>query len=259
MPGSSRIVWVLSILSLSLPAAELKIDHVTVCGQSLPPMEAKLERLGIHWEFGGPHANHATEMAIASFADGSYLELIAVQPDADPGAVAKHTWSKYMEEKAGPCAWAVRSSDVLAEANRLRATGLRVSALNKSGRTRPDGFRLDWETAQVGTEGNGVFFPFLIRDFTPREKRAFPSGKPGNPHLRGVTAVVIAVSDVNAAAARFRKAYDLPPPQRKDDRAVFPGTPVILQKLPRRVAEFGEGVTAFEVTGQGGKTIRIEH
>ena len=52
----------------------------------------------------------------------------------------------------------------LAEADRLRAAGIQVSGLNQSGRTRPDGFRLDWETAQVGTEGNGVFFPFLIQD-----------------------------------------------------------------------------------------------
>lgn len=247
MPRLSRTVWVLLTLSLRLAvSAELQIDHVTVCGQSLVPLEGRLDKLGIHWEYGGPHANHATEMAIASFADGSYLELIAAQPDAVQEAIAKHTWNLYMKGNAGPCAWAVRSADVTAEANRLRGAGIKVSAVNKSGRTRPDGFRLDWETVQVGTEGNGVFFPFLIHDVTPREKRAFPSGKPNNPQLRGVSAVVMAVKDVAEATGRFRKAYGVLPKM------------VVLQQSPYRAMKFGEGVTAFEITTRDGKTIRID-
>lgn len=240
--------WALSILSLSVvQAAELKIDHVTLAGPVLAPMQAGLEKLGIHCEYGGPHANHATEMAIASFADGSYLELIAFQPHADPDAAAHHVWSKYMRGNAGPCAWAVRSADVSAEAQRLRGLGIQVSHPNPSGRKRPDGFDLKWETAQVGTEGNGVYFPFLIRDFTPREKRAFPSGKPGNPDMAGISKVIIAVRDLDAAIARYRKAYALAEPRRAGERAYFDGTPVVLQHDPKRVDQFGEGVCAFVI------------
>ncbi len=274
MPLMKLSAWARLILWLSvgalLPAqaAQLRVDHVTIAGQELGPMQAALEKLGLHVEYGGPHANHVTEMALASFADGSYVELIAFQKNADPAAAAKHYWAKYMRGNAGPCAWAVRSNDVSAEANRLRAAGIHVSAPNQSGRTRPDGYRLEWETAQVGDQGDGIFFPFLIRDFTPREKRAFPSGKPGNPDFAGIVRVGILVSDLDAAIAQYRKAYGLAEPDRtRHDRrfqyATFTGTPVELlapaatpdPAAKRRLEEFGPGVWIVEVQRAGSKEI----
>jgi len=227
--------WALLTLSLSLAGAPMRIDHVTVCGPALAPMEARLEKLGLHVEYGGPHANHVTEMAVASFPDGSYLELIAFQPHADPAAAAKHYWSKYMREDAGPCAWAVRSDDVAAEAARLRAAGIEVSAPNKSGRTRPDGYRLEWETATVGSQAQGTFYPFLIRDLTPRDKRAFPSGLPANAEFIGVTKVRIAVRNIEEATGRLQKAYDR-----------LAETPIVLVSAGNR-----EGVKAFGIQKTG--------
>jgi hypothetical protein len=233
--------WTLLTLSLSLPGAELRIDHVTVCGPELAPMQARLEKLGLHVEYGGPHANHVTEMAVASFPDGSYLELIAFQPHADPVGAEKHYWAKYMKGDAGPCAWAVRSDDVAAEAARLRAAGIHVSEPNKSGRTRPDGFRLDWETATVGDLPQGTFFPFLIRDLTPREKRAFPSGKPGNPDFVGVTKVRIAAHNLDKATAMLGKAY-----------GPLTATPILLVSAQ---ANTPEGVQAFGIQKAGSKDV----
>lgn len=248
----------LMLAALTAPAADLRIDHVTVAGSTLAPMRAGLEKLGVHVEYGGPHSNRATEMAIASFPDGSYVELIAFQPKADPQAAAAHYWTEYMKSQAGPCAWAVRSPDVAVEADRLRASAVTVSGLNKSGRTRPDGLRLDWQTARVGDEGNGVFFPFLIQDLTPRDRRAYPSGKPGNPNFPGVSKVVVAVKDLDQAIARFRKAYNLPAPRRESARAWFEGTPVVLTLDPSRVTQFGEGVSAILIRANipiGGRTV----
>jgi len=108
-----------------LPAAELTIDHVTVAGKDLKAMQATFAALGIPSEYGGPHSNRATEMALTSFPDGSYLELIAIQPNADPAAVAAHYWSKHMQNEGGPAAWAVRPGDLLAaEVKRLEAAGI---------------------------------------------------------------------------------------------------------------------------------------
>jgi hypothetical protein len=104
-------------------AAELTPDHMTVAGKDLKAMMANLAAVGLKCEYGGPHSNHATEMALISFPDGSYLELIALQPNADPKAVASHVWAKQMENNAGPCAWAVRVKDITAEVNRLKAAG----------------------------------------------------------------------------------------------------------------------------------------
>ena len=246
-----------------MSAAELKIDHVTVAGRDLGKLKAALETVGIPSENGGPHANHATEMALVSFADGSYLELIALQSNADPKAVAAHTWRKFLEGDAGPCAWAVQVRDVSAEAARLHQNGITVSAPVKSGRTRPDGVRIDWETASVGSASNGTFFPFLIRDITPRAVRAYPGGKPTVTNFRGIAKVVIAVKNIDESIERYRRAYDLPAPKRQRDAgfgadlAWFEGTPVVFATpiaadswLSARIAKFGNGPCAFILSGE---------
>ncbi len=228
------------------------MDHATVAGKDLRAMQRALTSAGIPTEYGGPHSNHATEMALASFPDGSYLELIAIQPQADPKAVAAHPWSKLLEGNAGPCAWAVRPADMAAEVKRLHA-----AQPIRNGRSRPDGVKLEWETAQVGS-GNGTFFPFLIHDFTPRDLRAYPSGKPLVTNLTGVTKVFLAVKDLDAAIAQFQHAYSLPAPRRQDDvsfgakLAAFAGTPVVLATplnaqswLAKRIEEIGEAPCAF--------------
>jgi Glyoxalase-like domain len=248
-----------------LGAADLTVDHVTVAGADLKQMQAHLAAVGIPSEFGGPHTNGATEMAIASFPDGSYLELIAVQANPDAKALEAHYWSKQIRGNAGPAAWAVRAKDVSAEAARLRAAGIAVSAPSRSGRQRPDGVRLDWETAQVGDEPNGTFFPFLIRDFTPREARAFPKGQPSAKAFTGIKLVVIAVRDLKASEARYRKAFGLPAAVEQRDEgfgarlAGFAGTPVVLAApldaqswVGQRIERFGEGPCAFVLGSAGG-------
>ncbi len=245
-----------------LGAAQLTVDHVTVAGTDLKKLQAGLAAVGLRSEYGGPHSNHATEMALTSFPDGSYLELIAIQPNADARAVAAHYWSKWMKGNSGPCAWAVRSTDIATEIKRLQTAGVTVNPAARSGRVRPDGTRLDWEAAPVGVEPNGTFFPFLIHDFTPREQRAFPTGKPVTNDFSGIARVVIAVHDLKAAIARYQKAYGLPAPVQQVDAgfgaklAMFSGTSVVLAEpldsqswLAARLQQFGEGPCAFILGG----------
>ena len=242
-------------MSVCSYSADLKIDHVTIAGTDLAKMRALLTGAGIPTVYGGPHANHATEMALSTFADGSYLELIAAQPKADPDALAKHEWSAQIRGNAGPGAWAARVDDIDRERKRLQSVGVQVSSPEHSGRARPDGFRLEWETAQIGAETCGTFFPFLIRDKTPREER---TGKASASGIRGVERVVIAVRDIKAAATRFREAYGWAAPTEFDDRvfgahvAVFAGTPVVLVTpynaqswVEARLKRFGEGPCAL--------------
>jgi hypothetical protein len=252
----------LLLFSIMVPmlsaAAALTVDHVTVAGKDLKTMVANLSAVGLKCEYGGAHSNHATEMALSSFPDGSYLELIALQPNADPKAVASHVWSKQIENNAGPCAWAVRAPDIAAEIDRLKALGIPASAPRRNGRKRPDGKQLEWETAQIGNEPNGTFFPFMIRDLTPRRERASPGGNPTTKDFNGVAKVVIAVRDLQASIDRYRKAYGLPPPIKQVDAtfgahlASFGGTPVVLAApltarswLTTRLEQLGEGPCAF--------------
>jgi hypothetical protein len=239
------------------------VDHVTVAGRSLQKMQAHFSSLGIPSDYGGQHSNRATEMAVISFPDGSYLELIAIQADADPEAVKTHPWARFLEHDAGPCAWAVRCSDTGTEVSRLKDAGVDAGGVVRGGRLRPDGVRLEWETAQVGAEGNGTFFPFLIRDVTPRKARVYPKGKPSAKKIAEVAKVVIAVRDLESAVKRYRQAYGLPAPIKQVDPsfgaqlALLGGTPVVLAAplnsqswLAARLEQFGEAPCAFVLSSR---------
>jgi len=254
-----RPVLALTLMASSFYAADLRIDHVTLAGQSLDSMrEAFTAATGIRTEYGGSHANHVTEMALASFPDGSYIELMGIQGGADPATAAAHTWGRFLRNEGGPCAFALRVSDVTAETELLRKAGIHVGKAERSGRTRPDGVTLAWETADVGPGPRGSFFPFLIRDLTPREKRVYPSGAPTEKRFSGIGLVVIGVSNLDEAIAQYCKAFGLPAPKRQRDEtfgadlAWFESTPVVLAMgmrpdtwLTKRTAEFGDAPCAF--------------
>jgi catechol 2,3-dioxygenase-like lactoylglutathione lyase family enzyme len=256
MPIVRRLIFAVSCL-LPLYAAELTLDHVTVAGRDLKAMQARLEAVGLRSEYGGPHQNEASEMALTSFPDGSYLELIAIRTDAGSAAVEQHAWSKLMREDAGPAAWAVRVPDLAAELARLRGNGIPVTEPAKSGRQRPDGVRLEWETVQAGPETRGTFFPFAIHDLTPRKQRAYPSGKATTSDFTGIKRIVIGVRDLNEATERYRQAYGLPAPIKQVDAqfgaqlAQMGGSLVVLAAplptaswLSDRIGKFGEGPCA---------------
>jgi len=241
-----------------LAAADWKIDHATVAGRDLQQMQASLKKAGIDSVYGGAHTNHATEMALVSFPDGSYLELMGIQANADQAAVRAHEWSKYLTADAGPCAWALRVGDIAAEVARLKAAGVTVSAPENGGRQRPDGVKLQWQTSSIGEGTRGGFFPFLIQDRTPREQRVYPQGKPVTREFRGIARVVIAVRNLDDAVKRYRKAYGLPEPIKQADAefgaqlALMGGGTVVLAAplnadswLTKRLDRIGEAPCAF--------------
>ncbi len=254
---------VLGLLPLLSLAADLRIDHVTVAGRSLSVLQTQLESVGIKVEYGGAHTNHATEMAIASLPDGSYIELIARQKDFDPAMLAQHPWAQFIDGDAGPCAWAIRPRDFASAVASLRSGGLPVKT-SAGGRTRPDGVALRWETAIIDDSRGDTFLPFLIRDVTPREQRAYPSGKAANRDLSGVLRVVIAVRKISDAFDRFRTAYpDAGKPLKQLDvpfgaeLAWIPDSPVIFAAplgsgswIAERLNRFGEGPCAYVLSSK---------
>ena len=116
-PGGFLTFLMTALMTAALlGAADLRVDHVSVAGADLKQMQASLAAIGIPSDFGGAHSNHATQMAVTSFPDGSYLELIALQANPDEKFVSMHYWAKQIRGNAGPTAWAVRANDVAAEA-----------------------------------------------------------------------------------------------------------------------------------------------
>ena len=237
----------------------LVIDHVTVCGSNLEKMRQDFAGVGLHTKYGGRHANRVTHMDLLTFADGSYIELIAPIGSSSSAKGSGPTgmmsgWSKLMEGNAGAGAWAVRTDDIHAEVGRLRDAGIEVRGPEAGSRERPDGTKLEWGTAIVGPGATGSVLPFLIEDKTPRGLRV-PKPERAS-EIEGVASVVIAVRDLESSIELFRRAYDLEKATVEDHSdavfAHFPGTPVTLSN-PRnaktwdafRIRYFGEGPTAF--------------
>jgi hypothetical protein len=233
----------------------LEIDHVTIAGPDLAALEAKLAGTGLRFSYGGAHSNGVTHMSLASFEDGSYVELIST---LEPGREAP-IWSRYISGSGGPCAWAVGLDDVGAEAVRLRALGVQVRGPFYMHRRRPDGVLVEWDLAYVGEGDPGATLPFVIKDRTPRELRVPPAEPAEGPgRLTGVAAVVLAVPDLGEAIRLFRRVYGLDEPLAAEDDGLgawvawFEGTPVVLAApgvgsgwLTERLDRFGPSPCAF--------------
>jgi hypothetical protein len=232
----------------------LKVDHVTIAGARLGPLEQAFTSVGLKPEYGGPHSNGITHMALLSFADGSYIELIST---LEPGQISP-LWHTHIAGDGGPCAWAVEVDDVAAEAARLAALGVPVAGPTYLNRRRPDGVLVEWDLAFLGSGGPGATLPFIIKDRTPRVWRVPPSTQVAEAGLRGVAMVVLGVEHLDRSIDLFRRLYGWPAPQTGEDAdlgarlAHFPGTPVTLAAAPQksgwlaeRLARFGESPCAF--------------
>lgn len=209
----------------------LRIDHVTIAGQELAPLQEALARAGLPSVYGGPHSNGITHMAILGMDDGSYVELIAAM---SPGSTSP-LWGAHIAGNSGPCAWAAGSQDIAADVERARAADISVRGPVYMNRRRPDGVLVEWDLAFLGEGEPGSVLPFLIQDRTPREWRVTPTPGLAGAELNGVGLVVLGVPDLDEAAALFRRLWsDWPAPQVTQDAAWgarlahWPGQPVAL-------------------------------
>jgi len=232
----------------------LTIDHVTIAGPALAPLEQAFAGVGLVTDYGGPHSNGVTHMALLGFADGSYIELIS---SLEPGLKETIFWGEQIAGNGGPCAWAIQSDDVAAEAVRLEALGVTVKGPEYMHRRRPDGLLVEWDLAFLGDEGAGATLPFMIKDITPREWRVQPSASVAG-RLSGVAQVILGVAYLADSIDLFRRVYGWSAPQLRDDSAFqarlahFAGTPVTLAAslvkddwLAVRLARFGPSPCAY--------------
>jgi hypothetical protein len=222
-------------------------------------MREHLAALGLDTEYGGPHDNGITHMALLGFDDGSYLELIAALA---PGTTAP-LWGAQIAGGAGPAAWCVQGDDLGAERRRFAAAGVPARGPVPMQRMRPDGTRLEWELLFPGDDAPGATLPFEILDRTPRRLRVAPSPSVAGSELAGVGWVVIGVHSLTCAASRFRAAFGWPAPQHQDALdwgarlAHVAGTPVVLAQpamdggwLAERIERYGESPCAFLLATQ---------
>lgn len=183
-----------------------KIDHVTIATASLEVLQAQFAAWGLTVEYGGPHSNGITHMALLGLPDGSYIELIS---SLEPNPSATAFWSDHIAKNGGPCAWAVEVDDVAEETKRIAALGIPVDGPAYYNRRRPDGTLVEWDLAFIGEHGAGAMLPFIIKDITPRDLRVKPSVSvtETDDNLVGITKLLLGVPDLAMAVTLFQQVY----------------------------------------------------
>ena len=91
----------------------LTLDHIAVACTDLAEGTAWVEsQLGVTLQPGGKHARYGTHNTLLGLADGLYLEVIAIDPDAAPEA--GHSWFA-LDRFSGPprlANWICRTGDL---------------------------------------------------------------------------------------------------------------------------------------------------
>lgn len=224
------------------------LDHIVILVSDLQDAARDYEALGFTVTPGGEHADGASHNVLVSFADGSYLELIAFRREAPA-----HHWWRHAQAGEGLIDFALLPGAIEADIAAAKARGLALSGPHAGGRERPDGVRLEWQTAFA----DAPELPFLCGDVTPRLLRV-PHGAAWQHHngVTGIYRVIVAVRDLDASAARYGALLGHAPLVEPGRRLFKLGPTYLALQAPgadlpesaaveARLARRGEGIAAL--------------
>lgn len=183
-----------------------RIDHAVIVVRDLQAAMRDYSTLGFTVLPGGTHADGATHNALITFADGSYLELLAFTAPEQP---QDHPWWPRLAEGEGLEDFALLSDNLPADSDRWRAVNPDVTSPVVGGRARPDGQHLRWRTTRLPPGGGDSALPFVIEDVTPRGLRV-PGGD-ATQHVQpvtGIAGVIVAVRSVEAHLGEYMALLD---------------------------------------------------
>ena len=182
------------------------IDHIVIAVNHLDEASAAFDAAGFTVTPGGSHPT-GTHNALVPFADGSYLELIAIEkPDLAKG----NPWFARMGGKEGFVTFAIGADPLDYELERLASLDVAAVDRKDGARLRPDGQQLQWKSAALQTDPP-VFLPFLIQDVTDRTLRV-PNGTETEHQngVKGTTGVTIVTHDLQQAMVPYGKMLSAP-------------------------------------------------
>jgi catechol 2,3-dioxygenase-like lactoylglutathione lyase family enzyme len=174
------------------------LDHLVIVVKDLAAAARSYTEAGFAVVMGGRHPE-STQNALISFADGTYLELLAFYEPSP-----KHRWWSALERGGGLIDFCLASTDLAADALALRRAGVTITDPEPGARARPDGFQLRWQLAKPEGPFRGVA-PFLIHDDTARSER-MPRAAAHANRVSGVETITVAVTDARAAALWYEGA-----------------------------------------------------
>jgi hypothetical protein len=141
------------------------IDHLVIAVPDLDAAAHELEqRVGLEITGGGRHEGAGTSNRIAFLADGSYLELIAIddRDAAQESPVGAAAMRQLAESGAGLATFALAEDHLVDTVAALAANGSTLGPVQAGSRRRDDGELVEWSVAVPGELGPQSP-PFLIQ------------------------------------------------------------------------------------------------
>jgi hypothetical protein len=180
------------------------IDHVILGVDDLEKgMTEFATRTGVKPIKGGIHPGRGTQNALVGLGKGRYLEILA--PSKEPGTTVDPLVAF---GSLTPSGWALHTDDLAGVTTTLRGAAFVISDPHAGARTRPDGAKLSWQTADVGGAGLDAA-PFFIM-----WGRA--SAHPSTDAPGGCTLEKLTMTEPDPAPlARFFRAVRLDVPSNK--------------------------------------------
>lgn len=182
----------------------MRFDHAIIAVFDLEAATADFEKLGFTVVYGGEHDGGLTHNALITFADGTYLELMAPTSPAlitNPPEPGPGNYLFLFDSGEGFAGFAFHTDELDAIVDRVRENGIEIANPSSGGRQRTDGVELAWRAAFP----LGSFSPFFLTDENPREQRVrtepeFTSHANG---ALGTKSVLSVVSNLEASIMRY--------------------------------------------------------
>ncbi len=166
----------------------LGIDHLVIVVNDLDQAARDYQQLGFTVVPGGQHPVGSHNVLI-SFADGSYLELIAFYREA-----IDHRWWDPLQKGERLVDFCFQTDDLRGDTKKLQDAGVAINDPVPWSRKRPDGYELKWLLSLATGSHRGVA-PFLIEDVTPRSER-IPSSSITRISVTGIDKLIVAVGEL---------------------------------------------------------------
>ena len=182
----------------------MRFDHAIIAVFDLDAATADFEGLGFTVVPGGEHAGGLTHNALITFADGTYLELMApTRPEliSNPPEAGPGNYLFLFDKGEGLAGFALHTDELDKVVSKMRGRGIEIADPGSGGRLRTDGVELAWRAAFP----NGSLSPFFMTDENPRELRARtdPEIIAHANGAVGIPRVLNAVSNLKEGIARY--------------------------------------------------------
>lgn len=137
------------------------LDHIIIATPDLAAGVAMIaEATGVTLQLGGVHPKFGTRNYLATFGDGTYLELIGVDTE-NPEFSGTRPFRVDEVTRTATSTWTIEPADIDAAVAAARDAGADLGDPFPGSRRTPEGTLLEWRLTQPLGEPSGVV-PFLL-------------------------------------------------------------------------------------------------